>query len=269
MAARMMLTLLVAERYDGTFASFYRRVTDQNVPSYLAGRAATTPVGGHVLRCALVTKVIRAMRDHPSAVLLLGQVVAILAYPFLDGSTAGRAGLGVLQLLLLLAAVAAVRLTPAFSWAACIFGGPAMIFAVWESVAPNEGWVVLASAFFHVPFYLFVSYAMIRYLFHDDVVTRDELFATGAAFTVVAWAFAYLYAAVQVIWPGSFGEPRQWFDLLYLSFTTLTSVGLSDIVPVLPNARAFVMIEQIAGVFYVAMVVARLVGLAAARARRV
>ncbi|MFE6649440.1 two pore domain potassium channel family protein, partial [Nocardioides sp. NPDC057772] len=152
-----------------------------------------------------MTNVIRAMRDHPSAVLLLGQLVAVLAYPFLDGSTAGRAGLGVLQLLLLLAAVAAVRLTPAFSWAACIFGGPAMIFAVWESVVPDEGWVVLASAFFHVPFYLFVSYAMIRYLFHDDVVTRDELFATGAAFTVVAWAFAYLYAAVQVIWPGSFG----------------------------------------------------------------
>jgi hypothetical protein len=215
-----------------------------------------------------VTKVFWAMRDHPSAVLLLGQVVAVLSYPFLDDSTAGRAGLGVLQLLLLLTAVAAVRLTPAFSWAACIFGGPAMIFAVWESVAPDTGWVVLVSAFFHVPFYLFVSYAMIRYLFHDDDVTRDELFATGAAFTVVAWAFAYLYAAVQVIWPGSFGDHRQWFDLLYLSFTTLTSVGLSDIVPVLPNARSVVMIEQVAGVFYVALVVARLVGLAAARARR-
>jgi hypothetical protein len=215
-----------------------------------------------------MANVIRSMRDHPSAVLLLGQVVAVLAYPFLDDSTAGRAGLGVLQLLLLLAAVAAVRLTPAFSWAAIIFGGPATIFAVWESVAPDEGWVVLTSAYFHVPFYLFVSYALIRYLFHDDVVTRDELFATGAAFTVVAWAFAYLYAAVQVIWPGSFGDHRQWFDLLYLSFTTLTSVGLSDIVPVLPHARSVVMLEQIAGVFYVAMVVARLVGLAAARARR-
>ena len=63
---------------------------------------------------------------------------------------------------------------------------------------------MLTSAVFHVPFYLFVSYAMIRYLFHDDRVTRDELFATGAAFTVVAWAFAYVYAAVQVLDPGSF-----------------------------------------------------------------
>jgi hypothetical protein len=107
---------------------------------------------------------------------------------------------------------------------------------------------------------------MIRYLFVDDRVTRDELFATGAAFTVVAWGFAYLYAAAQVLWPGSFigaGGPgdRSWFDLLFLSFTTLTSVGLSDVVPVLPNARSLVMIEQVAGVLYVALVVARLVGL--------
>ena len=84
----------------------------------------------------------------------------------------------------------------------------------------------------------------------------------------IAWAFAYLFAAVQVIWPGSFGDHRQWFDLLFLSFTTLTSVGLSDIIPVLPNARSVVMVEAIGGVFYVALVVARLVGLAAARARR-
>lgn len=189
-------------------------------------------------------------------------MVAILIYPFLDGAGLGRAGIGVLQLLLLVVAVAAVRLTPALSWVAILFGAPATVFAVWEAVAPNVGWVVLISALFHVPFYFFVSYAMIRYLFHDDEVTRDELFATGAAFTVVAWAFAYLFAAVQVLWPGSFDAQRTWFELLYLSFTTLTSLGLSDIVPVLPHARSVVMVEQVAGVFYVALVVARLVGLA-------
>ena len=92
---------------------------------------------------------------------------------------------------------------------------------------------MLTSALVHAPFYFYVSYAMIRYLFHDDWVTRDELFATGAAFTVVAWAFAYLYAAAQVIWPGSFvganGVEQPWFNLLFLSFTNLTSVGLSDV----------------------------------------
>ena len=92
------------------------------------------------------------------------------------------------------------------------------------------------SGLLHAPFYFYVSYAMLRYLFHDDEVTTDEYYATGAAFTVVAWGFTYLYAAVQVVWPDSYinadGSDRSWFELLYLSFSTLTSVGLSDIVAV-------------------------------------
>jgi Ion channel len=212
------------------------------------------------------TRLTRALGDHPSAVLLTAQLVVVLAYPFLEDSTGGRVALGVLQPGVVLLAVYAVRRTAALSWVALLFGLPAVVFSVLEVVRPEDDVIIVGSALAHVPFYFFVSYAMIRYLFHDDRVTRDELFATGAAFTVVAWGFAYVYAAAQVLWPGSFvgaGGPgdRSWFDLLFLSFTTLTSVGLSDVVPVLPHARSLVMVEQVAGVLYVALVVARLVGL--------
>jgi ion channel len=211
----------------------------------------------------------RTLRDHPSAVLLAGQLLVVLAYPFLEPYPFGRAAIGVGQMLLVSVAVWAVRSTPVLSWVAVLFGIPAMLFAVAEAVQPDVGWVVLVSAALHVPFYFFVSYAMIRYLFHDDRVTRDELFATGAAFTVVAWAFAYVYAAAQVLWPGSFvgadGSHQEWFNLLFLSFTNLTSVGLSDVLPVHGHARSLVMVEQVAGVLYVALVIARMVGLTVAR----
>ena len=46
----------------------------------------------------------------------------------------------------------------------------------------------------------------------------------------------------------------------------LTSVGLSDVLPIDEHARSLVMIEQVAGVLYVALVIARLVGLTVARA---
>ncbi|HEX5860588.1 MAG TPA: potassium channel family protein [Nocardioides sp.] len=212
------------------------------------------------------TQLAGVLRDHPSAVLLGAQLFAVLAYPYLADSTWGRVTLGVLQPAIVLIAVYAVRRTPALHWVALLLGLPAIVFSVLEVVRPESDVLVVGSALLHAPFYFFVSYAMIRYLFADDRVTRDELFATGAAFTVVAWGFAYLYAAAQVLWPGSFigaGGPgdRSWFDLLFLSFTTLTSVGLSDIVPVLPHARSLVMVEQVAGVLYVALVVARLVGL--------
>ncbi|GGD12322.1 hypothetical protein GCM10007231_09100 [Nocardioides daphniae] len=213
------------------------------------------------------------MARYPSAVLLAAQLLVVLSYPSLDESTLGRAVAGVFQMVAVLAAVMVVRRTQVLTWVAILLGLPAMGLAVAEAVVPDSGPVVLVSAAFHVPFYFFVSWAMLRHLFHDDHVTRDELFATGAAFTVVAWAFAYLYAAVQVVWPGSFvgaaspdgAEPLAWFDLLYLSFTTLTSVGLSDVYPVVDHARSFVMVEQVIGVFYVAMVVSRLVGLTVLR----
>lgn len=216
---------------------------------------------------------LEALSRHPSALLLVAQLFVVLAYPGLQGSTFGRAVVGVVQMVVVLTAVWAVRRTPVLSWVAILLGLPAVVLSVAEAISPDSDAVVLASAAFHVPFYFFVSYAMIRYLFHDDKVTRDELYATGAAFTVVAWGFAYVYAAAQVLWPGSFvgwaspdgSEDLAWFDLLYLSFTTLTSVGLSDIYPVLPHARSLVMVEQVAGVFYVALVVARLIGLTARR----
>jgi hypothetical protein len=148
-----------------------------------------------------------------------------------------------------------------------------MCFTVLEAFNAGTDWIVLVNALLHAPFYFYVSYGMIRYLFDDDSVTTDELYATGAAFTVVAWGFAYVYAACQVVWPGSFvgaggDTTHTFFDLLFLSFTNLTSVGLSDIVPVLGHARSLVMVEQVAGVLYVALVVARLVGLTVARATR-
>jgi hypothetical protein len=101
----------------------------------------------------------------------------------------------------------------------------------------------------------------------DHEITRDELFAVGATFTLVAWAFAYTFTVCQAIDPGSFtaaidpADDRTWMELLFLSFTTLTSTGLSDVVPVQPFARGLVMVEQIAGVTYIAMLVSRLVGL--------
>jgi hypothetical protein len=204
-------------------------------------------------------------------VLLGAQLLAVLAYPFSDGSTLGRAFLGAMGTCVVLIALWAVRRTPALGWIAALLGGPAMVFSVLEAFFPDTDGVVLTSSLLHAPFYFYVSYGMIRYLFHDDRVTTDELYATGAAFTVVAWGFAYVYVACQAVWPGSFvgaggAEAHRFFDLLFLSFTNLTSVGLSDIVPILGHARSLVMVEQVAGVLYVALVIARLVGLTVARA---
>ncbi len=212
------------------------------------------------------------LAPQPSAVLLAVQLIGVLLYPFLEGPL-GRAVLSLFGLVVLFIAVRTVQSTPALTWVAIVLGLPIVVFTILEVLAPLDQTVVLWSSVLHAAFYFYTTYALIRYMFRDHIVTPDELYATGATFTVLAWGFAYTFMAVQVIWPGSFSAastpllPRSWFELLFLSFTNLTSVGLSDIVPVLPNARSVVMIEQVVGLMYVAIVISRVVGLTVARQR--
>ncbi len=210
---------------------------------------------------------------HPSAILLIAQLLGVLLYPFFNDSPVGRALLSLFSLAVLVLAVRAVRATPAWTWVAILLGVPVVALTILEAVYYQNATIILWSAVLHAAFYFYTSYGLLRYLFKDRFVTPDELWATGATFTVLAWAFAYVYVAAQVVWPGSFtaavdpSAPRSWIELLFLSFTTLTSTGLSDVLPILPNARSLVMIEQVAGLMYVALVISRVVGLTLFRER--
>ncbi len=220
-----------------------------------------------------MTRQLSRIWRQPSAVLLAVQLIGVLLYPFMDESPIGRAALSSFGLVVLFLAVRAVQATPAVTWISVLVGLPIVVLTFFEVVDPLNSQVILWSAVLHAVFYFYTTFALLRYLFLDRFVTRDELWATGATFTVVAWAFAYVFMAVQVLWPGSFVDgtgyagPHTWFELLFLSFTNLTAVGLSDIVPVLPHARSWVMIEQFAGVIYVALVISRVVGLTITRQR--
>jgi hypothetical protein len=118
-------------------------------------------------------------------------------------------------------------------------------------------------------FYFYAAGSLITYMLQDWIVAVDELFAAGATFTLLAWAFAYLFVVCQGLQPGAFGYGaggalRSWTELLYCSVAVLSSVGLSDIMPVTPMARALVMLESFAGIMYIALVVSRLISLTAA-----
>jgi hypothetical protein len=52
-----------------------------------------------------------------------------------------------------------------------------------------------------------------------------------------------------------------WWGLLYFSFTCLTSVGFGEITPVSDLARSVVMLQQVGGVLYLAIVISRLISL--------
>lgn len=217
----------------------------------------------------------RWLARNPSATLLFVQLGGILLYPYLEGpgDKLGTLILSLFGLVVLGLAVAAVRATPALTWVAVLIGIPTVALTVVDVFSGNAQPWHLVSDCFHAAFYAFTLAALLQYLFADDHVTADELYAIGATFTIGIWLFAYIYSICQTIVPGSFAAgvdteaQRTWFELLFLSCTTMTSTGLSDVLPIKPHARSLVMIQQIAGMLYLAMVVARVVGLTFNRQR--
>jgi hypothetical protein len=215
---------------------------------------------------------VRTAHRQPSAWLLAAQLVAVLLYPFLEGNAVGRALTSAVGIALLGLVLLAVRTSPALTWIGALLAVPATVLLLIQAATDSDDLLPWSSALEAV-LYFYAAGALIVYILEDHQITRDELFAVGATFTLVAWAFAYLYVVVQAIDPGSFTaaeqpqDPRTWMELLFLSFTTLTSTGLSDVVPVRPFARSISMLEQLAGLGYVAMLVSRVVALTVIRAK--
>eukprot|EP01034_Spumella_vulgaris_P041092 gene41092-50854_t len=87
-----------------------------------------------------------------------------------------------------------------------------------------------------------------------------------ASYILIALSFASLFGFLQVFQPHAFHATiahgpdgkLNWSDLMYFSFTVLTSTGFGEITPATPMARSLIVIEQVLGVMYVAFLIARL-----------
>ena len=206
------------------------------------------------------------LKRTPSAALLLVQLIGILLYPWMEAAPRGRALFGVFGLLVLAGALRVVRRSPGLTWLAIVLILLVVTLSTIDAVAPHPS-LPIAIAVVESLFYFYATGSLIAYMLQDSVATTDELFAAGATFTLLAWAFAYAYAACEAALPGSFSAPihpqgpRSWMELLFLSVAVLSSVGLSDILPVTGMARSLVMLESFAGVMYITLVVSRLISL--------
>jgi hypothetical protein len=182
----------------------------------------------------------------------------------------GRAAFSLFGIAILGLVVLAVRDSPGVTAVAITLALPATILLLIQVFTGDDTLLPYSSALEAV-LYFYAAGALIAYMLADHEVTRDELYAVGATFTLVAWAFAYVYVVCQAIEPETFtaavnptGE-RSWMELLFMSFTTLSSTGLGDVIPVKSFGRSVVMIEQIVGLAFVAMLVSRIVGLTVLR----
>ena len=203
---------------------------------------------------------------HPSALLLMAQLVSLLLYAAFDGNPSGRAVLVIFGVLVLALVVWVVDRSPALDWVAWVLVVPAILISLLSIFFGNPLLLVGDSLLLSV-IYFYGAGSMVAYMMKDLRATTDELFAAGATYTLLAWGFAHAYMVCQLLFPNSFTglinpeQPRTFVELLSLSFTNLTSTGLGDVMPITPFARVLVMLEQSAGIGYVAVVVSRLIGM--------
>lgn len=106
-----------------------------------------------------------------------------------------------------------------------------------------------------------------KHVFGGTKVDRNLLFGAMCVYLLMGLIWAILYGLIFQFLPGSFSgieglDGKAPMDtLLYYSFVTLASLGYGDITPVAPVARTLAYFEVIGGQFYIAIMLAGLVGL--------
>ncbi len=205
-------------------------------------------------------------RVHPSAFLLSAQLLLLVMYAVFDGLQIEPAVIGVFGVLVLVLRVWVIWHSPGGNWLAWLLAISALSLSILSSFLSNPALLVWTSIIEAI-FYFYTAFSLVAYMMADSQVTTDEWFAAGATFTLLAWGFAYLFQSAQIVFPGSLvstaGEAHvfSFVELLSLSFSNLSATGLSDIYPTSTLARVLMMLEQFAGVGYIAIVISRLVSM--------
>ena len=209
-------------------------------------------------------------KRFPFAVLLLVQLVSIIFYGFMTDSQLSHLIFNCLGLAVPILAVWVVYRTPAINWIGFILVTAAISTSLLAIFGGQVQLFVWAHAFESL-LYFYAAISLVMYMFADDIVTLDELYAAAATFTLLVWAFALAYSVCQQIYPGSVlaavnpTNPRSWIELLFMSFSIQSSTGVGDVIPISGPARAIGSLQIFTGVMYIAIVVSRLVGLAASK----
>ncbi len=203
-------------------------------------------------------------KRHPSAILLLVQLLGMLLYPFIENAEAGHVVFNAFGIVVLGITTRMVRRTPGLAWISASIAGPIIVLLVLQTAFGMRQLLPWSSAL-EALFYFYAAGSLIAYMMEDRLATTDELFAAGATFTLLAWGFTHLFVLVQTLHPGTYAaavnaaSPRTWTELNYLSFALLSSTGIGDVIPLTSHARALASVEMFVGLMYLAAVVARLI----------
>lgn len=256
-----------------------------------AGRAgATADIGPAASRHPCT---IGAMRRAPSTTaiqggpdtvrfswLLAALVTAFALPPLLEGLHFSLAGLRLGLAGVLVASLYAVSRRRSVLWIGLALAGTTLGFDA-AGVAVTSRGLAIAAELPAIAFLGLIVFTLGRALLAADHVTTDTILGGICVYLLLGMLWTSAYSLVETAKPGSLlvgGVPFSQLaatrsdvfrgaDLFYFSFVTLTTLGYGDVTPASGTARALATGEAVIGQLYVAIFVARLVGLHLAESR--
>lgn len=202
--------------------------------------------------------------DQRCFFLFLALLALLIALPFLAETAHGRLILTLVNVTVMLSAVAAVGRSRLSFVIAVVLVVPALVFRFLALESSSPGYLALSWGFVAI-FYVFILGDLLHYVLRRDLMTADKLYGAVAAYILVAVLWANLHGVLQYFYPGAYslgGTPKtlDMAELIYFSFTALTTAGFGDITPMLIQSRFLTILEMVTGVMYVAILIARLTG---------
>lgn len=200
--------------------------------------------------------------------LLISLLSLFVVHPFFHGSAMATIVLDILLLAMLVAAIYTVfdkkiLMVIALLLALPMFGGR------WANYFYAHSVLLQIDYIFGAVFFWFTAVTIVSYVRRQAQVTQDMIFGALCAYLLLGLGWAFAYSFLALLEPGSFSMAASGQtstgdvlpDFFYYSFVTLTTLGYGDITPVGPVARSFSTLEAVIGQIYLAVLVARLVGL--------
>lgn len=121
---------------------------------------------------------------------------------------------------------------------------------------------------------LYAVFLALRFALRSSIITSEHLYAALSSYLLAGVFMGVLYWGLQQMWPGSIivngpgaSQPFLLGEGIYFSFITLATVGYGDMVPGNGVVRNLAIVEAIAGQFYLAVMIARLMSLYMREAR--
>ncbi len=204
-----------------------------------------------------------------------GKVVYLLALVVLVESIypitlAGTLPLAIYQLLyasMIVIGVVVGRDSPRHAWFLTVAGTVYLVAGIIYAFNSTALWAVLITYAALIPYHALLMSVLVRFIFAARSITRDVLYAATTVYVLLGAVFVPVYGLLETLAPGSFRDgaapdsPVNWQQFIYFSYTTLTTAGYGDVLPISPWARSLANIEMVVGVLYLTIIMARLVGL--------